>query len=308
MSSNQMSRRRAGAQIQHRALAAVAAVAALVGMAWAIAQDQPLPPAAQPAVVVSSPPPPVPSPPPPPVPEPERTDEVQKAAILCYHRIADSPSAETVVRPASFERQLKYLAEHDYTVLHLSEVQNAFKEGIKLPARTVVLTFDDGFRTDYEIVWPLLQKYDVPATLFIYPNWTGQSSGALTWDQLREMVESGLVEVGSHSLNHADLVKAANSGKLGRELSGSIERIEAELGVSVTALAYPYGRQNSTVRAATAKAGYTCGLLVNGALARSDGDPLRMGRLTMSRSDSLEVFARERLAGLPVAEEGGEDG
>lgn len=238
-------------------------------------------PAAQPAAKA----------PPAPPPKPQRQPgAAYSAVVLCYHRIANAPAQATVLAPASFIAQLEYLKTHGYQVIKLSELVDALTNDGVLPGNAVVLTFDDGFASDYHELFPILQRYGYPATLFVYTNWVGKARGADTWEQLTEMTASGLIEVESHTLSHANLVRKSAERRQ-TELTEAKAVIEAKLGNQVTSLAYPYGAHSPAVIAAAKAAGYRAAFVVNGREVNSDDDPFKLGRCMIFRRDSLDVFA-----------------
>jgi hypothetical protein len=163
-----------------------------------------------------------------------------------------------------------------------------------------VLTFDDGFKTDYEVAWPILKQYGFPATLFVYTDWVGKAVGADTWPMLKEMLAGGLIDVQSHTVTHANLVATArrhdNGARLTKELQQSKRVLAEQLGRPCTIIAYPYGATNDAVRQATQEAGYTAGLSVDGTPVASGDGLLQLGRRMVFRKDSLETFAKQRVA------------
>jgi peptidoglycan/xylan/chitin deacetylase (PgdA/CDA1 family) len=266
---------------------------------WAVAgcgrHATPPPPPPAPAPVVAAPVPP-PSPTPPDVTPAAGAGSVP---ILCYHRVADAPALDTVVTTGNFEQQMTWLRDNGYSVIPLAQLVEALEKHTPLPAKAVVLTFDDGFRTDYDNVFPVLKRFGYPATLFIYTIWVGAASGADTWDGLRQMLASGLIDVQSHTVTHANLSQVSNRAgggeRLARELTLSKSTLESKLGQPVTILAYPYGACDQTVEAAVKAAGYHCALTVNGDCAGPGDDLLRLGRRMVFHKDTLQTFAALRV-------------
>lgn len=239
--------------------------------------------------------------PPPPPPKPRGAHV--SAVVLCYHRLAESPAHDTVMQPSVFAEQMAWLQRNGYRVIRLTELVDALVNRTSVHGKSVVLTFDDGFNSDYRVLYPLLKQYNYPATLFVYTKWVGHARGADTWDELKEMAASGLVEVQSHTVNHANLLDVSNGAnggqRLGFELSTSKATIESQLGAGVTLLAYPYGRIDQTVEAATRAAGYRAAFTVNGKAIAGTEDLLRLGRRMVFRNDSLTRFA-SRVANRPL--------
>lgn len=127
-----------------------------------------------------------------------------KVAIFCYHEV-DRPNDAFAVSSGRLEAHLKYLKKEGYHFVTLNEYL-AYTDGkLKLPDKSVMITFDDGYRSFYTKVYPLLKKYDVPAMLAIVTSWTDGEGlptdvrAVATWDELKEMEKSGLVTVVSHS-------------------------------------------------------------------------------------------------------------
>lgn len=198
-------------------------------------------------------------------------DGIQTVPVLCYHRFG-SGNSKMIVSPERFEAQLAWLAREHYKVLRLGELQ-AFLEGrAALPARSVLITVDDGYDSFHRHAFPLLRKYGMPATLFVVSDSIGTRDG-LSWAQLREMAESGLVEIQAHSKTHRNLIErppgesdAAYRQALVTELRQPrtlLERQLAAAGVKVRNFAYPYGDSNDIVLEALPREGYEMAFTVN---------------------------------------------
>ena len=191
----------------------------------------------------------------------------QTIPILCYHRFGPKSSKLTVTR-AGFEAQMQYLADNGYYVAPLAQVR-AFLEGKEpLPKKTVAITIDDGYRSTYEIAFPVLRKHGFPATVFLYSDFVG-ASDALTWQQMKEMTASHLIDVQPHSKTHSNLTQrhfgesdAAYRERIRREVEMPVNVIRERLEVASTTYAYPYGDVNDTVVNELTRAGVPIGLTV----------------------------------------------
>src|SRR5215208_7514225 len=136
-------------------------------------------------------------------------DQTAQVIIFCYHRLVDKiryPGTE--ITPAAFEAQMKELKDRGITVISLQDLL-AWKRGEKnIPPRSAVVTFDDGWKSQYEVAWPIMKKYGYPFTMFIYTEGVrGGSLGggeAITWEQLADMRDNG-VDIEGHSATHQDL-------------------------------------------------------------------------------------------------------
>ena len=159
--------------------------------------------------------------------------------------------------------------DHGFTGLTFSELADAFRAGGILPKRPVVLTFDDGYADFGREVWPILRRYEFPATVFVTSGWISDAGPhaagtpldrMLSWAQIRELAAAN-IEIGAHSHSHPELDQLSGAA-LCRELGDSRALLEEGIGAPVRTLAYPYGYSSKRVRLA----------------ARAAGQPLRGGR------------------------------
>ncbi len=188
-------------------------------------------------------------------------DEALAVPILVYHIVRPSyPSDSTEVKklahtPEIFDAELSYLAAAGYHIVPLAALVSHITRETPLPPHSIVITFDDGWRDQFEYAFPILKKYHATATFFIFTNAIGRHA-FISWDNLREMLAAGMT-VGAHSRSHPFLTKITDPSKLWDEISGSKVIIEKNLGVPVTAFAYPFGQYNASSTTLVEKAGYT---------------------------------------------------
>jgi peptidoglycan/xylan/chitin deacetylase (PgdA/CDA1 family) len=215
-------------------------------------------------------------------------DQTAQVLIFCYHRLVDKvryPGTE--ITPAAFEAQMKELKDKGITVISLQDLL-AWKRGEKnIPPRSAVITFDDGWKSQYEVAWPILKKLGYPVTLFIYTEGVrGGSLGggeAITWEQLADMRDNG-VDIEAHSATHQDLREGHTimviepGGKRTRkkltgadyekwvrnEVVGCKELLEQRLGIKVNCFAVPFGNYNEHVKELARNAGYEAMFTVYG--------------------------------------------
>ena len=215
-----------------------------------------------------------------------------RAAVmaLCYHRFEDRPKDSLAINPAEFEKQMQTLKDNGFTVIPLGDFL-AWRRGEKtIPDKCCLLGIDDGYRSGYEVAWPILKKYGYPFTMFIYTNYVkGQPNAggqSMSWEELAEMRDAG-VDIESHTISHSDL--KAKNGKwqklqpsyeawLTHELVDSKKMLEQNLGISVKALAYPYGNHNEEVRRIAMEAGYEAAFTVYGQRLSHGSAPDQLGR------------------------------
>lgn len=209
--------------------------------------------------------------PPPPAPKVHQIDTKGSVIVLCYHRFEEKPKDPKdgmSITPAAFESQMQAITEHGFTVVGMQDFL-AWRRGEKsIPEKSCLITIDDGYRSGYDVAWPILKKHGFPFSMFIYTAFVKGGAlaggGSLSWAELAEMRDAG-VDIQSHTVNHQSL--RVKKGKfqnqfpsyeewLKHEIAGSKRQIEAQLGISVQALAYPYGIHSDLVRAMAMEAGY----------------------------------------------------
>lgn len=210
----------------------------------------------------------------------------RKLPILMYHAIADVPTTSLTslfVRPSELEAQLQYIADNGYQTITFEDLDN-----IGAFSKPIMLTFDDGYKDNYDILFPLLKKYNLKATIFVIADavW-GRNS--LSIENITEMSQSGLVSFQSHTKSHPSLTSLGRD-QLVREFAESKAFIEGITGKPVTALAYPSGSVNAAVRSAAAEY-YSYAVLNTGGKFTCGDNLLMMNRVRISRGLSISAFA-----------------
>jgi len=205
--------------------------------------------------------------------------------VLMYHRINKPDSASSlVVSPGSFVRQIDWLEKKAFHFLSLDEVVD---QGAKtaLWKRYAALTFDDGFRDNYEKGFSHLLRRGKKAALFVVVDWVGQN-GFLNWREIRELAEAGMT-IASHSLSHRWLPDLTEDRELEREVSESKKRIEDQIGREVRYFSYPVGGVDERVGEAVQKAGYRAAWVAAARPTRSVKNELfSLRRVKISPSDA----------------------
>lgn len=174
--------------------------------------------------------------------------------VLLYHRVGYT-GGPLCVTPERLSGDLSRLLGNGYSPITLQQFEDyIFKQKGSLPERPVLLTFDDGYRDNYEFAFPILQKYGAAATFFVITGMLGDSI-RLSTEQIREMAKYRM-SFGSHTINHQSLANLPLE-KISLELNASKLALEDILGHEVTALAYPCGSYNQ----ATIQVAQECGYL-----------------------------------------------
>jgi peptidoglycan/xylan/chitin deacetylase (PgdA/CDA1 family) len=264
-------------------------------------------------------------------------DQTAQTIIFCYHLLVDKvryPGTE--ITPAAFEAQMKELKDRGITVISMQDLL-AWKRGEKsIPPRCAVITFDDGYKSQYEVAWPILKKYGYPFTMFIYTEGVRGGSlgggGAITWEQLADMRDNG-IDIEAHSATHQDLREghtitlASHGGKKTRakltgpqyeewmqnEVVGSKQLLEQRLGIKVNCFAVPFGNYNEHVKEIARNAGYEAMFTVYGQPITFTSPLDSIGRYAIEANkpkvfeDAVKMIGASTSGGAPVAEVGAKD-
>jgi len=199
-------------------------------------------------------------------PPPGRRDSV-RVPILVYHHIEGHRSGETAlareldVSEATFTAQMHYLVDHGFHVIGLDALVDALDRGTPVSDRSVVITFDDGWKTQYQYALPILRQLGLTATFFVITTPVGVDPGYMTWDQLKDLQNAGM-SIEAHSRTHPKLTDPQVS--LTNEIAGSREDIQKHLGTTPDVFAYPYGEWNARTAAAVRAAGFRAARALSG--------------------------------------------
>lgn len=224
--------------------------------------------------------------------------DISNIPVLLYHSVkpelTDTDNQSMVVSTENFEKDLMYLNEKGYNTISLLELAEAYENPkIKLPKKPILITFDDGYIDNYHYAYPLLKKYNSKASIFTIVWSVGRDRFILndnpinphfTWEQGKEMIDSGLIELGSHTFdmhspegisygyeNPCGLGLSQIEGeseedyynRILEDIQKSKEIMEENLGVEVNSLAYPYGLYNETVIKVLDELGFKLGFITD---------------------------------------------
>lgn len=258
----------------------------------------------------------------------------EKLTVLSYHEIANPDQAlipEYAVTPTMFVRQIDWLRNNGYRFVSVDQVL-ADQAGRKpLPDKAVLITFDDGYRSVYDNAWPILKMFSIPAVVAVVGSWQDDQrvvnfdgkeiprERLMSWAQLREMSDSGLVEIGSHSfdLHHGihgnpqgNTLPAATTRawltdskryedevayqkRVTADLKQSSAVIRRYIGRAPRVIAWPYGRYNATLRDIAGQLGMIVGLTLDDGANMADTPLWGLRRILVSREMALWNLNRE---------------
>lgn len=229
----------------------------------------------------------------------------QRMPILMYHDVA--PTSESGLQPwryrltpNAFACQLEYMRNAGFRCATLAEWTAAMHYRRRLPERSVILTFDDAYRSFVKYALPLLQQYGFSAIIFVPCAYVGgenvwdlgvtQQVPLLNWDEIRALAAQG-IEFGAHSMTHPPMTGLSTADVL-REAGESREMLQRELGKPVTAFAYPYGDNDAVVQQLVARCGYSIALTTRFECANFHDLPMDVPRIEVTPYDNLTTFIR----------------
>jgi peptidoglycan/xylan/chitin deacetylase (PgdA/CDA1 family) len=225
-----------------------------------------------------------------------RLDGSGYAAILMYHSVGEDKSFFTV-KSEEFQWQMKYLSENNYNVLFSEELLEILKNGGQIPAKTVVITFDDGYENVYENALPILRKYKIKSNIFLisglmggqYTNSSNVTLKIFDWGKAFEMAGTGLVKFGCHTMSHPDLTKIGLE-KAEEEIKKSKTDLEAHLNSVCKIFAYPKGHRNADVLRIIASSGFEMAVVVEEGLVNKNDKLLELKRNSVDSATSRSQF------------------
>jgi peptidoglycan/xylan/chitin deacetylase (PgdA/CDA1 family) len=216
--------------------------------------------------------------------------------ILLYHRVADDEDP-LALSPRRFADQMAYLAAADYRAVDLFSALEPMWAG-EVPARTVCITFDDGFADVAENALPVLERHGFGATVFVttgvtdgrvaFP-WYDRQPPVLGWEDVVALDRDGTLRFEAHTVSHPSLLAVADD-VAAEEITGSRQELEAWLGRRVSAFAYPAGLYGERERRLVVRAGYTAAVSCEPGVNRPGGDPFALHRRQIDSHDRLVDF------------------
>ncbi len=231
-------------------------------------------------------------------------DGTIRVPVLMYHYIRVNPVASDrlgyglSVTPADFAAQMEWLVKNGYHAVFPSELTAAITQRAPLPTKPIVLTFDDGYRDFYDQAWPVLKQYGLKSSSAVITNSADKGDRGdlqyMNWNMIKELDQSGMVEIASHTQSHPDLTRMS-TGQRWAELSQSKALIEEQLGHPCATFIYPSGRYDGATVADAKRAGYQIAFTTNDGKVRAPQDTgviLQLPRVRVAGGTTLVGFAK----------------
>lgn len=215
-------------------------------------------------------------------------------SILMYHMIGDMKNNSAVMTEDNLRIQMQYLKDHGYHPITMQELYDYVTKGEKLPSKPVCITFDDGYLDSYAIVYPMMKEFGYPWTLFLITDDVGKSYNRMTWEQLKEMADSGAVTIANHTLSHPKLHNLPTRAEKENEIIGANKALKYHLGIDNLWFAYPYGDYDDEVIDICKKAGIKLAVTTDAGRVHVGSYPYDLKRVYIGNNVSLARFM-ERL-------------
>ena len=219
--------------------------------------------------------------------------------ILIYHRVNDTDDNPATLKVADFDAQMKFLVDDGYHVISPDDLLDAWETDKPLPDKPIILTFDDGHADIYRNVFPILQKYNMRATVFIATDKIGMKD-YLTWNEARALQSGGFIDFESRTMSGDDLTKLRGD-KLWNEIYGSKQAIEWALKKPAKFVAYPGGKYTVNAEDISKEVHFRAGFIEDYGLAKDDDNSYVLTRIPVVGSNSQTLLRfKLRLKGSPI--------
>jgi peptidoglycan/xylan/chitin deacetylase (PgdA/CDA1 family) len=223
-----------------------------------------------------------------------------RVPVLVYHRFGPAVVDSMTITTAEFEAELDWLADAGATFIPLQRLVDSIGgTAARLPTRAVVVTADDGHRSVYSDMMPIVVRRGIPVTLFIYPSAISNADYAMTWAELRALVATGRFEVQSHAYWHPNfmvekkrLPPAEYIRFVRMQLGKSRDVLKANLGVEVDLLAWPFGLYDRELIGEAMRAGYRAAVTIERRAATGRDDRFAIPRFLITDADRGAAFRR----------------
>ena len=233
-------------------------------------------------------------------------EPIKGIPVLMYHKV--SPDTRTGglglrVPPEDFDWEMQYLKKNNYHTVSLGNVLDYFQSGKALPQKPIVITFDDGYKDNYQYAYPILKKYDYTATVFVVTSIIGKTNEfdvkkhlqpenkMMDWSEIKSLATGGIT-IGSHTLTHPHLTQISQT-EARQEIMESKNVLEKGLGKEVQFFCYPYGDNNDTVAKMVKEIGYRAAVTTQLGINNQDNDPYLMNRIRIMGNYNHQKFIEE---------------
>ncbi|MGY4611484.1 polysaccharide deacetylase family protein [Thermostichus sp. MS-CIW-38] len=215
-------------------------------------------------------------------------------AIMYHDVVAGRKQVWFDTTAAELRQHFEAIKQAGLTPIHIDQLYKHLRDGDPLPEKAILLTFDDAYLGLYENAYPLLKEYNYPAAYFVQTGFVGvpTSKDHFTWDQMREMDASGLIDFAAHTVTHPPDLRVLDDARLRREVFDCKTKLEQELGHPIHYFAYPEGNRDERVKQYLADAGYRMSFTMDPGFTGQSPNLLEVRRFNQFRITEAIIGAR----------------
>lgn len=235
---------------------------------------------------------------------------MNRFVILMYHMVSEPKTAAEVkyaCPPRQFEKHIQMLLSTGFTPISINAVEKYYSHNIPLPDKAFLVTLDDGFEDNYLNAFPIFQRYNIPAVIYLATGLLGKTNQwmsaptfserkMLSWPQIKEMAMHG-ISFGSHTISHPRLTEL-DDDSVNKELTQSKQSIEDQLGLECSHFAYPYGLLTEKTRELVQQAGFTTACSTRSGFNNTERDLLMLHRIEVYGNDSTWKLKQKVMFGI----------
>lgn len=240
------------------------------------------------------------------IPSEAKYPKLQGIPVLMYHKVNPDPRTGGLglrVPPDKFDWQMRYLKENGYESVSMADVMDHFEKGKHLPEKPIVITFDDGYKDNYDFAYPIMKKYGFTGTIFVVSKSIGNTNfydvdkrlqpenKIMDWHEIKELDRAGFV-IGAHTVDHPHLAEISPE-EARYQIQESKRALEFGLNKPVEFFCYPYGSHNDTVADLVKEAGYRAAVTTQLGLAKKDTHPYKIPRVRVTGHYDKQKFIDE---------------
>lgn len=216
-----------------------------------------------------------------------------KIPVLMYHNltIATSTTDSLAMPEKTFKAHMGYIAKNGYNTISMDQLNNYIRNKTSLPSKPVLVTFDDGYVSNYTLAYPILKANKQKATVFMIAAYINTNKRFLTSKQIKVMDANG-IRVENHTNKHEKLATLTYANQLAT-ITKTKQVLEKLLGRKVNYIAYPYGSYNSNTIKAAKIAGCTMGLSTEAGLTSREDNVYSINRIFVNGTDTTSILARK---------------
>ncbi len=222
----------------------------------------------------------------------------KKIPILCYHRFGNNINDSMTIKTSEFAAQLAWLKANNYSVISLdSAIKYLIGEIKTIPDKPVVITADDGHKSIYYEMAPLIREYRIPVTLFIYPSAISNTNYTMTWEQLQKLEETKFFHVESHTFWHPNfkqekkrLLSEEYAKFVDKQIVGSKQMLEKKMGHEVKYLAWAFGIYDYELITKAVQSGYVAAFTIEQRHAAKSDTLMTLPRYMITSIYNIKAF------------------